>query len=178
AADQSTFTSGDMLVILRVPDQKQPGLERWSGDLPGTTPALPADIIERAENLSWMTRTGGKGGPRWNRSKPPRDFCTDYIPQRRGRYSARPLLGIARVPHMRDDGSVRTETGYDPETGIFVDRAPKLTIPKSPTLDDAKAAVQRVLKPFEYYTFEDRAHGPIQVFAANLTALERPYVKT
>ena len=178
AADQATFTSGDLLVILRVPDQKQPGLERWNGDLPGTTPALPADIIERAENLSWMTRTGGKGGPRWKRSKPPRDFCTDYITQRRGRYGARPLVGIARVPHMRDDGSVRTETGYDPETGIFVDRAPKLTILKSPTLDDAKAAVQRVLKPFEYYAFEDRAHGPIQVFAANLTALERPYVKT
>ena len=178
AADPSTFTSGDMLVILRVPDQKLPGLERWSGDLPGTTPALPADIIERAENLAWMTRTGGQGGQRWNRSKPQRDFCTDYITQRRGRYSARPLVGIARVPHMRDDGSVRTEIGYDPQTGIFVDRAPKLAIPQSPTLNDARAALQRVLKPFEHYTFEDRENGPRQVFAANLTALERPYMRT
>ena len=51
AADLSTFTTGDILTILRVPDQEKPGLERWGGDLPGTTPALPADIIERAERL-------------------------------------------------------------------------------------------------------------------------------
>ena len=53
AEDVSTYTSGDILTILRVPDQKKAGLERWSGDLPGTTPALPADIIERAERLTW-----------------------------------------------------------------------------------------------------------------------------
>ena len=177
AADPSTFTSGEKLVILRVPDRNKPGLERWSGDLPGTTLALPPDVIERAEKLTWMTRTGGRGQS-WSRGKPPRDFCTDYITQRRSRYGARPLVGIARVPHMRDDGSVRTEIGYDPETGIFVDRAPKLAIQESPTLDDAKAALQRVLKPFEHYTFEDRENGLLQIFAANLTALVRPYIKT
>ena len=63
AADLSTFTSGDILTILRVPDQEKPGLERWGGDLPGTTPALPADIIERAERLKWMARSGGKASP-------------------------------------------------------------------------------------------------------------------
>ena len=74
AADLSTFTSGDILTILRVPDQDKPGLERWGGDLPGTTPALPADIIERAERLSWMAPTGGKGEQRWKRCKPPAIF--------------------------------------------------------------------------------------------------------
>ena len=178
AADISTFTSGDILTILRVPDQEKPGLERWGGDLPGTTPALPADIIERAERLNWMTPSGGRGERRWNRSKPPRDFCTDYITQRRGRYAARLLVGIARVPFIRDDGTIRAEPGYDPETGIFVDRAPKLIVPDSPTLDDAKAALQRVMKPYEYYVFEDPVDGPLQVLAANLTALQRPYMKT
>jgi hypothetical protein len=146
--------------------------------LPGTTPALPPDIIERAERLAWMTRTGGKGEERWRGTKPPRDFCTDYITQRRGRYGARLLVGIARVPFMRDDGSINGETGYDPETGIFVDRAPKLTIPDLPTLDDAKAALKRVMKPYNYYAFEDRENGPLQVLSANITALERPYMKT
>jgi hypothetical protein len=95
AADLSTFTSGDILIILRVPDRQEPAFERWDGDLPGTTPALPADIIERAERLSWMAPTGGKGEQRWQRRKPPRDFSTDYITQRRGRYAARLLVGIA-----------------------------------------------------------------------------------
>lgn len=178
AADLSTFTSGDILTILRVPDQEKPGLERWGGDLPGTTPALPADIIERAERLTWMASTGGKGDLRWKRCKPPRDFCTDYITQRRGRYAARLLVGIARVPFIRDDGTIRAEPGYDPETGIFVDRAPKLVVPDSPTLDDAKAAHRRVMKPYEFYVFEDRDNGPLQVLAASLTALQRPYMKT
>jgi len=79
---------------------------------------------------------------------------------------------------MRDDGTLRVEPGYDPETGIFVDRAPKLIVPDDPTLDDAKAALQRVLKPYEYYLFEDPGNGPLQVLAANLTALQRPYMKT
>ncbi len=189
AADLSTFTSGDILTILRVPDQEKPGLERWGGDLPGTTPALPADIIERAERLKWMAPSGGKASSRdksedkgdqqrWKRCKPPRDFCTDYITQRRGRYAARLLVGIARVPFIRDDGTIRVEPGYDPETGIFVDRAPNLVVPDFPTLDDAKAALARVMKPFEYYKFEDPEHGPLQVLAANLTALQRPYMKT
>jgi hypothetical protein len=185
AADLSTFTTGDILTILRVPDHEKPGLERWGGDLPGTTPALPADIIERAERLKWMAPLGGrapseaKGSePRWKRCKPPRDFCTDYITQRRGRYAARLLVGIARVPFIRDDGTIRDEPGYDPETGIFVDRPPKLIVPDFPTLDDAKAALQRVMKPYQYYVFEEPVNGPLQVLAANLTALQRPYMKT
>jgi len=174
AADPSTYTSGDGLVILRVPDRSKPGLERWSGDLPGTTPALPADIIERAERLVWMmpSREG------WKRGRPPRNFCADYIVQKRGRYGARPLCGIARVPYMADDGYIQSHDGYDQISGVFVDRPPNLAIPEAPTLEDATAALERVTKPFEHYMFEERENGPLQIFAANLTALERPYMKT
>jgi hypothetical protein len=175
AADPYTFTMGDKLVILRVPDQRTPEFEKWRGDLPGTTPVLPADIVERAERLAWMRPAKGGG---YQRSKPPRDFCTDYITQRRGRYGARPLTGISRVPFMRDDGSIRNEIGYDPQTGIFHDRAPNLTVPPSPSFEEAQAALQRLMKPFEHYTFEDRKTGPLLVLAALLTALERPFMKT
>src|SRR5262249_19940044 len=85
-ADPHTFTMGDKLVILRVPDQTTPEFEKWNGDLPGTTPVLPADIVERAEKLAWMRPARGGG---YKRSSPPRNFCTDYITQRRGRYGAR-----------------------------------------------------------------------------------------
>src|SRR5262249_52167908 len=152
--------------ILRVPDQDAYGLERWGGDLPGTTRALPADIIERAEKVAWMMRTGGKGEERYKRSKPPRDFCADYLIQRRGRYGARPLLGIARVPCMRDDGTISNQLGYDRQTGIFHDRIPNLIIPESPSLEDAKSAVDRLLVPFEHYKFEDQTIGKALVLAA------------
>jgi hypothetical protein len=178
AADPRTFTIGGQLVILRLPDQKTPEFENWSGNLPGTTPALPPDIIERAEKLTWMGPAGGKGGPRQKRIHPPRAFCGDYITQRRGRYRARPLLGVARVPFMSDDGNTRTEVGYDPQTRIFHDSLPSLKIPPSPSLRDAKRALQRLMKPFEHYTFEDPQTGPVLVLAAILTVLERPFMNT
>ncbi len=178
AADPATFTLGDTLVILRVPDRQACEFERWGSDLPGTSRALPADVIERAEKLSWMTPAGGKGERRYKRTKPPRDFCTDYITQRRGRYGARPLVSISRVPFMRDDGSIDNKVGYDLNTGTFHDRAPNLVIPESPSIEDAKAAAQHLLAPFKYYRFEDPTAGPSLVLAALFTALERPFMAT
>ncbi len=178
AEDAHTFTMGDKLVILRVPDQQVSEFENWSGDLPGTTAALPADIVERAEALTWMGPAGGKGGQRYKQIHPPRALCADYITQRRGRYRARPLLGVSRVPFMSDDGNLRSEVGYDPQTRIFYDRLPNLTIPASPARSDAEHALQRLLKPFEHYTFEDPKTGPLLVFASLLPALERPFMNT
>ncbi len=66
AADPRTFTLGDPtgpLVILRAPDMDAlPEDTKWEGDLPGTTLATPADIMQRAERLVWKQRAGGKGG--------------------------------------------------------------------------------------------------------------------
>jgi hypothetical protein len=177
AADPNTFMLGDMLVILRVPDQKTQ-LPGWNDDLPASTPALAADVVERAEKLKWMVPAGGRGEPRTKRRKPPRDFCSDYLVQRRSRYGARPLVGIARVPFMPMDGSINTECGYDPQTGIYHDRLPTLLLPSSPTLDDAKAAMETLLRPFEHYRFQDGDTGPSLVLAANFTALQRPFMAT
>src|ERR1700733_5907396 len=51
AADPRTFTLGSPsgpLVILRVPDKETlPSTTTWDGDLPGTTLALTADIMQR-----------------------------------------------------------------------------------------------------------------------------------
>src|SRR5215472_2155707 len=57
----------------------------WESDLPGTTLAASADIMQRAERLSWM-KPGSKG--EMYRIHPPRDFIGDYIIQMRGQYGA------------------------------------------------------------------------------------------
>ena len=135
-----------------MPDQEKPGPERWGGDLPGTTPALPADIIERAERLTWngpvqaakapsgcvgvMTRVGSGASPL---------AIFVRITSRSGavatlRACSSELLGFRSFGTMGLSGS---EPGYDPETraSSWIARR-SLVVPDFPTLDDAKAASQ------------------------------------
>ena len=116
AADPRTYTLGDPtgpLVILRVPEKKGelPSGMRWEGDLPGTTLAASADVMQRAERLRWM-REGQFG---LYRARPPRDFINDYLTQKLGEYGARPLRGIVRVPRIDDSGEIHFISGYDPD---------------------------------------------------------------
>ena len=178
AADQWTFTLGDPtgpLVILRVPDKDAlPKKTRWEGDLPGTTLAMPADVMERAERIKWMRK--GDGG-RFYRARPPRDFVSDYLTQMRGQYGARALRSIVRVPRIDDDGSIHFVPGYDPQTGLFHDRSPTFDVPLKPSRDVARrAAADVLLFPFSKYQFEDPQAGQALLLAALFTAIERPFL--
>src|SRR5262249_4461960 len=174
AADPWTYTLGDPtgpLVILRVPDREAlPSETRWEGDLPGTTLASPADVMERAERITWMSK--GKRGR--YRIRPPRDFVTDYLTQMRGRYGARPLRGIVRVPRIDDSGKIHFNSGYDAQTGLFHDKSPTFDVPPDPSVDDARSAAEVLLYPFSMYQFADPAAGRALLLAANFTAIERP----
>jgi hypothetical protein len=178
AADPRTFTLGSPtgpLVILRVPDKEAlPSSTTWDGDLPGTTIALTADIMQRAERLRWMQRAGGKSEDRFNRTGPPRTFVGDYLQQMRGRYAAPPLRGVGRVPRIDDTGIIHFISGYDPKTGLFHDRSPSFGIPLTPSQDDARSAARVLLIPFSQYQFDDPAAGEALLLAAIFTAIERP----
>lgn len=176
AADPRTFTLGDRagpLVILRVPDSRElPPTAQWQGDLPGATLATPADLMQRAERLTWKA-------PRKNgfaRIHPPRAFVTDYLSQMRGQYGAPPLRGIARVPRIDDQGEIHFCSGYDRETGLFHDRTPTLDVPPKPSRGDAREAAKALLHPFSKYRFENCAAGDALVLAAVMTAIERPFL--
>jgi putative DNA primase/helicase len=180
ADDLRTFTLGDPagpLVILRVPDKEAlPSDTRWEGDLPGTTLAMPPDIMQRAEGLVWMQRAGGKGATRLNRTHPPRGFINDYLVQMRGHYGARPLRGIVRVPRIDDSGEVHFVQGYDPQTCLYHDRSSTFGLPEKPSRDDARRAAQALLVPFSMYQFDDPIAGQALLLAAIFTALERPFL--
>ncbi len=180
AADPRTFTLGDPtgpLVILRVPDKDAlPPETRWEGDLPGTTLATPADIMQRAEQLEWKQRAGGKSANRVVRTHPPRGFVADYLTQMRGQYGAPPLRGIVRVPRIDDLGEIHFVLGYDPETGLFHDKSPIFDVPLNPSRDDAQRAAEVLLFPFSKYQFDDLAAGQALLLAAIFTAIERPFL--
>jgi putative DNA primase/helicase len=176
AADPWTYTLGDPtgpLVILRIPEKDAlPPATRWEGDLPGTTLAAPADIMERAERLTWMKQ--GQWGP--YRIFPPRNFIGDYLIQMRGLYGARPLRSIVRVPRIDDSGNIHLDPGYDAHTGLFHDRSPTFDVPPKPSRDDARRAAEALFFPFSKYKFEDPAAGWALLLAAIFTAIERPFL--
>jgi hypothetical protein len=177
AEDQRTFTLGDPagpLVILRVPDEEAlPASTRWDSDLPGTTLAMPADIMQRAERLRWM-QPGNGGG--LVRKRPPREFIADYLIQMRGQYGAPPLRGVVRVPRIDEQGEIHFISGYDSHTGLFHDNSPHFEIPQKPSRRDARRAAIALLRPFSKYKFEKRKSGRALVLAAIFTAIERPFL--
>jgi hypothetical protein len=180
AVDPRTFTLGEPagpLVILRAPNKDAlPPKTKWEGDLPGTTLAMTADIMQRAERLKWVQRAGGKGEKRMDRTGPPRPFVGDYLIQMRGQYGAPPLLGTTRVPRIDDTGIIHFISGYDPTTGLFHDRSPNFHVPLTPTQDDARRAAEALLVPFSQYRFDDPAAGRALLLSAIFTAIERPFL--
>jgi putative DNA primase/helicase len=180
AADHRTYTLGDPtgpLVIMRIPKEDElPADTQWEGDLPGTTLAMSADIMQRAEQLEWRQRAGGKAGNRVVRTHPPRAFVSDYLVQMRGQYGARPLCGIVRVPRIDDTGHIHFVSGYDTQTGLFHDKALTFDVPLNPSLDDARSAMESLLRPFSEYQFDDPDKGRAVLLAAIFTAIERPFL--
>lgn len=88
------------------------------------------------------------------------------------------LRGIARQPHLRDDGSIVKEAGYDFKTGRFgVFREAHYEIPYRPTREEALAALALLEGLLEEVAFDTDADKAAAV-AAMLTAACRPSLPT
>jgi putative DNA primase/helicase len=96
----------------------------------------------------------------------------------RGRYTARELRGIARVPRIDDDGQIHFAFGYDPVTRLYQDKTPDFEVPASPSRADAQKASKALLLPFSEYQFENQVTAEAVVLGMVLTAIERPYLPT
>jgi Primase C terminal 2 (PriCT-2) len=177
AADPRTFVSGDSngpLVVLRIPKQEAlPPDILWLGDLPGTSLALPPDIVERAEKVAWYRR-GRNGG--LVRIHAPRALAHDYLIQMRGRYGAAVLVSIARSPAIELDGTIRPIQGHDAETGLYFDRLIPLDVPEKVSHAEACAAAAQLLLPFSEYKLSDPKSAQSLLLAPTLTALRRPFL--
>jgi putative DNA primase/helicase len=87
-----------------------------------------------------------------------------------------PLLSISRTPVLRHDGSVLDQPGYDAQTGIYY--APEIDFPatpEQPTQEDARAALERLMRPFRGFPFTTEADRAA-VAAEQLTLFTRHLV--
>lgn len=94
-------------------------------------------------------------------------------------YSHLPALaGIARQPHLRVDGSLVRDAGFDASTGLFgVFDTRQFNVPDRPTRQqatDALQALRSLLTEFEF----NNAHDESSALAGILTAAIRPSLPT
>jgi hypothetical protein len=93
-------------------------------------------------------------------------------------YSHFPVLaGLARQPHLRGDGSVVTDAGYDSSTclfGVFDSR--QFVIKELPTRQDAIEAITQLHELLAEFSFGN-AHDESAALAAMLTAAIRPSLR-
>lgn len=74
------------------------------------------------------------------------------------------LLGIARIPSMSKDGTIRLTPGYDAETSMWYAPDPEfrsLVIPEHPSTEELTAARDLILYPFAEFPFVDGPGGAI-----------------
>jgi hypothetical protein len=91
----------------------------------------------------------------------------------------KPLDGVITAPTIRLDGSVLDAPGYDPVTRLVLDPMGQAlpNIPNAPTIDQAKAALQTILTPFESFPFVD-AEAKGALLAGICTAAIRAVLPT
>jgi hypothetical protein len=84
------------------------------------------------------------------------------------------LAGIARQPHLRPDGSLVREAGFDGSTGLFgVFDSRLFTIPDKPTREQALEALRALRDLLTEFEFSN-AHDEAAALAGILTAAVRP----
>lgn len=75
----------------------------------------------------------------------------------RDMWGLRALDGVTTAPLLGQDGAMREVDGYDPQTRLWCENLPALSVPPTPTEAQAKAALHRIRSWFKTFAFADSA---------------------
>lgn len=90
----------------------------------------------------------------------------------------KPLDAVITAPVLRPDGSILSKPGYDEKTGLLLDSNDTMpAIPEDPTPEQVKAALDRLMLPFQTFPFVEAQDKGVML-AALLSAIMRPVVPT
>jgi hypothetical protein len=109
----------------------------------------------------------------------PKPKYADHILARAGSWKFPLLKGFINAPTLRQDGSILQTSGYDALSQIIYEPMGMefQKIPDNPTKEQAEAALQKILSPFEGFPFTTDASRSV-IIAALLTALIRRNIST
>lgn len=149
---------------------------------------IPAGaLVLTMVNTSWLNRRFSqaaqwvkfnKEAKGWLPADPPTKYA-DTLLAMAGEWRAPVLTGIVECPTLRRDGSLLNQSGYDPESGLFVDYSgDPISVPDAPTRANALEALAVLKEPFAEFPF---AEGDIDLAVALsglLTAIVRRSLRT
>jgi len=109
-------------------------------------------------------------------ANPPLYLAENILAQ--GAWDFPPLVGVARSPILRHDGTICTTPGYDAESRLYYCPDPNLIvppIPDEPSLEEVEAARDQLVDLVEEFPFADSA-GLANALAILLSILMRPVI--
>jgi hypothetical protein len=122
---------------------------------------MPRAIEVTAENVRVLAHEISNPVKRIKKGLVPAEIKTDvaniYLKGLEGRWGLKHFAGIATTPTLSGDGSIRSTDGYDPATGLWCHNIPALSIPETPSGQEAAAALLRIRRTFRTFPFTDAA---------------------
>lgn len=177
--EANVYVRGETLVRVGVSKVaraiERSGVERPDGApliVPHTAISL-ADCLNRVVSFqTWYERKTC-----WRPSDCPKEVAETLL-SRVGMWRFRKLTAVITAPTMRPDGTVLSDAGYDPATGLLLLAGVDFpAIPETPTRKEAEAALatlEGLLEGFPFVGDGDRA----ATLAMLLTAVVRPSLPT
>ncbi len=174
---------GRLVEVLRLDsDAENSGLKQHAGALiihPVNDHRLLECMLGAVKFASWNAKRDA-----WVRSAPPLEFARHY--NARGTWGLRVLRGIVEAPTMRPDGTILSEAGYDPVSGIYLDTGGVVfpEVPNQPDRSDAVAALEKlkdVIRDFPFIPDEDAPETSVYrsvALSAMLTGVCRKALRT
>lgn len=109
---------------------------------PSIQPIPESGLRETLSNIVTFQQGGGDDDEELTSIRVP-SYVTKAIHQRGEWAGVRKLESVVTYPILRADGSIASSPGYDPSTGLYLHIPAGLaSVPSSPGIDDARAAVE------------------------------------
>ncbi len=149
---------------------------------------IPAGaLVLTIVNTSWLNRRFSQSAKwvkfnketgDWLPADPPTKYA-DTLLAMAGEWRAPVLTGIVECPTLRRDGSLLTASGYDAESGLYVDyRGDPICVPDAPSRADALAALAILKEPFSEFPFSEGDVDLAVALSGLLTAVGRRSLRT
>ncbi|MBV5269320.1 MAG: PriCT-2 domain-containing protein, partial [Afipia sp.] len=120
----------------------------------------------------YTVKNGKKGDATRVRFAAPMMLANHYL-ARGDRWRVPVLNGVIETPTLRGDGTLLEDDGYDPASGLLLDKGgvEYPTIPDEPTREDAESALALLKEPFKDFPFVKNAKGESASHSVMLSAV-------